>query len=416
MPRIIGKLSASRVRTAKPKAGRTALVLADGGNLYLQATLGDDGNVRRSWVFRYAIDGRRREMGLGATHTLGLAEARDKARTLRKQLLDDVDPLEAKAAAKQARLAERAKAMTFRQCAAAYISLHGDGWGREHLHQWNASLAAYVYPKIGDMPVRDVDQAAVMRIVEPLWKTKTTTAGRVRSRIEAVLDYATAHKFYEGDNPARVLAALPKKSKVAPVKHFASVPWQEIPTFMAELGGLESTAARCLEFAVLTAARSDEAIGAEWDEIKGDTWEVPASRMKGRVLHRVPLNKRALKLLASLPKDGRYIFGGGKPLQETALRRTVLAKLRPGANRLRSSVTVHGLRASFKTWASESTAFPRDLVEVALAHKRGGAVEQAYERGDLFEKRRRLMSAWADYCAEPKAATGTIVTPIRERA
>jgi integrase len=405
MPRNMGMLSSRRVATAKPKRGRQALVIADGGNLYLQCTLADDGKtVRRSWVFRYGLDGRKREMGLGNTSTFSLKEARERARALRQQLVDGVDPL-AKA--------EAAKAMTFKQVAEAYMRLHEVGWSQEHRRQWEASLRLYVLPKIGDVPVRDIDTAMVMQIVEPLWSVKTVTASRIRARIEAVLEYATAHKFREGDNPARLLSALPKQSKVAKVQHLTALPWQDVPQFMAELRELKSTAARCVEFLILCASRTGEAIGARWDEIdlKTKTWTIPSSRMKNKKEHRVPLSTGALVLLDSLPKDGPYVFGGDKALGETSLRRFVLAKLRPGATRWRSSLTVHGFRGSFKTWASESTNFAPQIAEAALAHARGDATERAYEKGDLFEKRRRLMQAWSDFCSKP-VATGAVV-PMR---
>jgi integrase len=417
-PRVVGRLTARRVASAKPKAGRQALVVGDGGGLWLQVTRGESDHIRRSWTFRYEISGRRREMGLGALHTFSLAEARARAKALRQQLADGIDPLEAREAARRAKLAEQAKMMTFRQCAEAYINLHGDGWGPKHLHQWNASLRTYVYPVIGAMSVADVDQAAVMKIVEPIWKSKTTTAARVRSRVEDVIDYAIANQFRRNDdNPARhITVALPKKSKLAPVQHFAAEPWEQMPQFMQELRQLQSTAARCTEFLILAATRSEAAIDATWAEmdLKARTWTIPAGRMKGRVEHRVPLSTRALELLSGLPRSGPYVFGGNKPLQKTALRRQVLARLRPDANRLRSTVTVHGMRAAFKTWAGERTNFARETAEIALAHKIGNQTEQAYERGDKFEKRRRLMQTWADYLAKP-AAEG-VVTPLRRKA
>jgi integrase len=414
MPRNMGMLSSRRVATAKPKRGRKALVIADGGNLYLQCVVGKDGGISRSWVFRFGLDGKRREMGVGPTHTVSLAEARDKARSLRQQLLDGIDPLEARETARRARIAEAAKAMTFRQCAEAYIKLHGGGWGREHSRQWDASLRTYVLPRIGDVPVRDIDQAMVMRIIEPIWTTKTVTASRVLNRVEAVMDYALAHKFAQGDNPARVLAALPKQSKIAPVEHLTALPWQEVPAFMSALRGLKSTAARCVEFLILCAARTGEAMGARWDEIdlKAKTWTIPASRMKAGKEQRVPLSPAALEVLSSLPHEGSLVFGGDKVLGETALRRTVLAKLRPGTTRWRSAITTHGFRASFKTWASESTNYAPEIVEVALAHKRGGKVEESYQRGDLFEKRRRLMDAWCKFCSEGAPAAASVV-PMR---
>jgi integrase len=401
------------VNTAKPKAGRQALVIGDGGGLWLQATRGEGDHIRRSWTFRYEINGKRREMGLGPLFTTGLAEARAKAKALRQQLLDNIDPLEAREADRRAKLAEQARTVTFARCAEMYLALHADGWGAAHHHQWRASLRTYVYPLIGKLAVADIDTAAVMKVVEPIWTTKPTTAGRVRSRLEAIFDYAEANKFCH-DNPARhVTAALPRKSRIAKVQHFAAEPWEEMPQFMQELHQLQSTAAKCTEFLVLTAVRAGEAIGAKWSEIKDGIWIVPAERTKARKEHRVPLSKRAVEVLNSLPRSGPYVFGGNKPLQETALRRQVLARLRPGAHRLRSTVTVHGMRAAFKTFAGERTNFARETVEIALAHKIGDQTEQAYERGDKFEKRRRLMQAWADYLAK-SAATG-VVTPIRGR-
>jgi integrase len=419
-PRIVGRLTARKVSTAKPKAGRPALVIGDGGGLWLQITRGEGENsehIRRSWTFRYEINGRRREMGLGALYTFSLAEARARAKALRQQLADGIDPLEARETERRTKLADQARTMTFKQCAEAYMKLHGDGWGAEHLQQWQASLATYVYPKIGDVPISAIDQAMVMRIVEPIWTTKATTAGRVRSRIEAVMDYATANGFRSGDNPAHILSALPKKSKIAPVQHFAALAWEEMPAFMSELRGLQSVAARCTEFLALTASRSGEAIGATWDEIdlKAKTWTIPGERMKAGAEHRVPLSDRALEILTSLSRNGPYVFGGAKPLQETALRRQVLARLRPSGDgrRFGSSTTTHGMRASFKTWASESTSFAPEIVEVALAHKRGGKVEQSYERGDLFEKRARLMQAWGKFCCTKAAKAATDVVPMR---
>jgi len=253
-----------------------------------------------------------------------------------------------------------------------------------------------------------------MRIVEPIWTTKPTTAGRVRSRIEAVMDYALAHGFRTGDNPAHILPALPKKSKFAPVEHFAALPWDQRPAFMSELCGLQSVAARCTEFLILTAARTGEAIGATWDEIdlKAKAWTIPGARMKAGVEHRVPLSAAALALLNSLPRSGPFVFGGTKPLQVTAMRRQVLHKLRPSEDdrRFGTTITVHGLRASFKTWAGERTNFANETIEIALAHAIGTKTEQSYEKGDKFEKRRRLMGMWADYCSRPAAAR---VTPLR---
>ena len=268
MARLVGRLSPARVRTARPRHGRNALVVGDGGGLWLQCTAGEGGHVRRSWTFRYERHGKRREMGLGPLHTLGLGEAREKARLLRQQLLDDIDPLESRQASRRATLAAAARAMPFRDCARLYLDLHQEGWSAKHREQWTSTLRDYVYPTLGALAVADIDQAAVLKVVEPIWKTKTVTAARVRGRIESVLDYATASGFRGGDNPARaLLAALPKQSKAHRVEHHAALPWQEIPAFMVALRHEQSTLACTLEFIVLTAARTSEVTGATWDEI-----------------------------------------------------------------------------------------------------------------------------------------------------
>jgi integrase len=412
-PRMVGRLTSRRVNTARPKGGRQALLIGDGGGLWLQITRGEGDHLRRSWTFRYELNGKRREMGLGPLSTRGLAEARTRAKELRLLLLDNTDPLDAREAARRAKLAEAARTVTFQEAAKQFLGLHEGGWGAAHRHQWHASLGAYVYPQIGALAVADVDQAAVMRIIQPIWNAKPTTASRVLNRIERILDFAAAHEYRSNDNPAaRVVSALPKKSRIAKVKHFAALPWEEMPAFVQQLRGLKTTAARCLEFLIYTTTRSEEAIGALWDEIdfKAKAWTIPAERMKGGGEHRVPLSRAALELLTDMPRSGPLVFGDGTMLQDHALRRQVLAKLRPGASKLTSSVATHGFRGSFKTWAGESTNFANETIELALAHKVGNKVEQAYEKGDKYTKRSRLMQAWADYLAKPaKAATGNVV-------
>jgi len=406
MARTIEKLSPARVRTAKPRGKRRALVIADGGNLYLQCTLGDDGAVRRSWVFRYEINGRRREMGLGPTYTIGLAEARDKARVLRQQLLEDLDPLEAREADKRAKLIERARSVTFRQDAEAYMALHEKGWSPKHAQQWRKSLERYVYPVIGNMPVSEIIPATLLRLVEPLWLQRTVTASRIVNRLENVLAYATTHDHRQGDNPAgNLLAALPKQSKVAAVENLAATPYAKIATVMARLQQIGTPAAHALCFVVLTAARANEVIGCEWSELDlaKASWVIPARRMKGRREHRVPLSAPAVRLLQGLPRKGKRPF----PIDDHAMLRVL--------RKVSAESTVHGMRSAFKQWAIECTAYPPNVSEAALAHKlAGNRTEGAYLRdADLFEKRRRLMSAWADYCTKP--APANVVTPIRER-
>jgi integrase len=399
----------ARVRTAKPKAGRAALMVGDGGGLWLQCTRGAGDHVRRSWTFRYQLNGERHEIGLGPTYTLGLAEAREKARTLRQQLLEGVDPLEAREASRRARLAEKAKAVTFERCAVLYFELHRDGWrSARHAGEWLTSLKRFAFPVIGGMSVADIDQAAILKALDPIWKTKTETAARVRGRIEKVLDYATANNFRHGDNPARhLLNALPKKTKLTKKRHFAALPWEEIPVFLAELRAGPSATALCLEFLVLTAARSGEALGARWDEIdlKGKARTIPGARMKSGREHRVPLSDRAIAILNAVPRRGAFVFGGTKPLAHNATRELL--------KRRRSGATPHGMRAAFRTWVSEATNYPDHIAEAALAHAVGTGVERAYKRGDLFERRRKLMHAWAAFCSQPRAV-GTTVTPLRK--
>lgn len=408
--RTLGKLSTARVRTAKPKSGRRALMLGDGGNLYLQATVTADGSVNRSWLFRYEIDGRRREMGLGPTHTVSLVEAREQARTLRQQLLDDIDPLAARQARRQAAAAESARRKTFRECAEDFIAAHADGWRNpKHRAQWTSSLATYAYPVLGSLAVSDIEVAHVLRVLEPIWRTVPETASRVRGRIEKVLGYATVRGYRHGDNPARwvghLAGVLPAKGKIKKVEHHAALPYPEMPTFMAALRGRNSVSARALEFLILTACRNGEVVGATWDEIdlKAKTWTIPAARMKSAREHRVPLSQPALAVIehmATARHDARVF-----PCSKTA----VLDVTR----NVRSGCVPHGFRSSFRDWASEQTAFPHEVCEQALAHTISNAVERAYRRGDLFDKRRRLMQAWADFCGKPIGA-GATVTPLRK--
>jgi integrase len=412
MRRTPGRLSTARVRTAKPKAGRRTLILADGGNLYLQATVGSGGDVHRSWTFRYELNGKRRELGLGPTYTISLSEARDRARKFRQHLLDGVDPLEQRRAGKLAQRSEAAKRVTFADVAGMYFDAHEHSWrSRKHALEWKSSLEAYAFPIIGNLAVADVDTNLILRAIEPIWQTKTVTAGRVRGRIEAVLDYAKARGLRDGDNPARwrghldhLLPARPK----ARIKHFPALPYAELPALMSELRGRDGIAARALEFLTLTAARSNEVIGAQWHEIdlKTKTWTIAADRMKAEREHRVPLSDRAMKILAGLPRTGDLVFPSarGGPLGGLAMW-NLLGELWQGT-------TVHGMRSSFRDWAAETTNFPNHVVEMALAHAIGDDVEKAYRRGDLFDKRRLLMTAWDRFCAKP-APTGATVTPLR---
>jgi integrase len=411
--RTVGRLTPKQVQHAKPKNDRRVALLADGGNLYLQCTRGKDDAVSRSWVFRYELDGARREMGLGPLHTLGLSDARDKAKSLRQQLLDAIDPLEAKRQAKMARLAEQAKTVTFKNCAEMYLKSHQDEWkNAKHRAQWTSTLETYVYPIMGDLSVSDIDTNLVIKIVEPIWKRIPETASRVRGRIEAVLGYATVRAFRTGDNPARwrghLAEVLCGRSEV---EHHAALPYAEMPAFMAKLHDRQSTSGRALEFTILTAVRTSEAVGATWSEIdiKAKTWTIPASRMKAGKEHKVPLSDRVIAILKGLPRHGDQVFAGAdnRPLSNMAMLQ-LLRGMRPG-------LTVHGFRSAFRDWSAEMTSYPNHVVEKALAHAVADKVEAAYRRGDLFEKRRKLMAAWSEYCAKPLPA-GATVTPLRKVA
>ena len=421
--RRIELLTEKQVRNAKPDKGKFVKRLLDGAGLYLQTTAGQ-GGVNRNWILRYELHGARHDMGIGPLHTVGLAEARRRARDLRLLILDGVDPLEARneeraerRAKAQAVRAEQAKALTFAQCAEKYLAVHGDKWKSDkHASQWRATLETYAYPVVGDLNVADIDEGHLVRVLQPIWRKVPETARRVRGRIEAVLGYATVSKFRSGDNPARwrshLETLLGGTQKV--VEHHAALPFDECAAFMVELRGRKSTSATALEFAILTAGRTGEVIGARWDEIdfRHKTWTVPASRMKAKREHRVALCDRAVQMLKGIDRRGDLVFGSavtGRPLSNMALLE-LLRGMRPGLG-----LTVHGFRSSFRDWASERTNFAREVVEMALAHAVGDKVEAAYRRGDLFEKRRKLMEAWAGFLARPVAAEGATVVPIAAR-
>ena len=398
MAQTIGRLTTLAVQRAK-KPGR----YPDGGGLYLQV---DKKTGAKSWLFRYGPQGRRHH-GLGPLRTVSLAEAREKARACRQILLEGGDPISAKRQRATAARVEAAKAISFTDAAAAYIKSHQAGWRNpKHRQQWTNTLATYVEPMLGSLPVGAVDTLLVMRVLEPIWTTKPETASRVRMRLERILDWARVRGFRSGENPARWRGhldhLLPPQKKVARVKHHAAMPYGELPPFMYELRERPGMAARALEFAILTAARTGEVVGATWDEMDLPTrvWVVPSKRMKSGRAHRVPLSDRAVEILERLPRHGPRMF----PLSNMAL----LALLR----RMGRDVTAHGMRSSFRDWAAERTNFPRETVEAALAHVVGDQTEAAYFRSDLFERRRRLMDEWAAYLAAP-AAEGADVVALR---
>ena len=400
MARTIQKLTPLAVNKIS-KPGWTG----DGGGLWLQVS--KEGT--KSWVFRYTIKGKQFVMGLGALHTVGLVEARAKAHEYRQMLHEGKNPQNERAAATAAALAaaeqERARAMTFDQCAAAYIeAMRGEWKNAKHVSQWQNTLATYASPIIGALPVGDIDTGLVVKVLQPIWSTKTETATRVRQRIEKVLDWAKTSRYRTGENPAlwrgNLENLLPKPGKIRKVAHHEALPWQETVAFMADLRTRRGTAARALEFAILTAARSGEARGARWDEIRGDVWTLPAERMKAGREHTVPLSTAALALLEGLPRTGALVFPGGKTKRGKKDPQLSAEALTAVLTRMgRDNLTVHGFRSTFRDWCAESQSFPREVAEHALAHSLPDKVEAAYQRATLIEKRTRLMQAWSDYCA-----------------
>jgi integrase len=400
MARVIGKLTALRV----DKASRPGMY-GDGGGLYLRVT--DDG--AKNWVFRFMLNGRARWMGMGPLHTVNLAEARKRAGEHRLRRHDGVDPIEARRAERLKARLDAAKSVTFKECADNYMKAHRAGWRNgKHAAQWQATLATYAEPVIGGLSVQAIDTALVFNVLEPIWTTKPETAGRVRGRIESVLDWAKARGYRAGENPARwrghLDKLLPPRSKVRRVEHHAALPYAELPGFLVSLRKQEGIAARALEFAIHTSARTGEVIGARWCEMDllDKTWTLPAARMKSGREHRVPLTARALAILKEMQPhrhaEDAFVFPGGKngrPLSNMAF---LMLLRRMG----RGDVTAHGFRSSFRDWAAERTNFPAEVAEMALAHSVSDKTVAAYNRSDLFDRRRRLMAAWATFCTAPE--------------
>jgi integrase len=386
----------------------------DGGGLYLIVGKG----TARSWIFRFRRDGKLRDHGLGPALSVSLQLARQKAAECRIALQIGNNPVEIRQTKRLERVAAAAKRVTFEQVAERCVAALAPAWrDPKQERQWRQSLAAYVLPTLGKMPVQAVDTALVLQVLEPIWLTKTETATRVRGRIEQIIDYARTRKWYVGENPARwkghLATTLAKPGKVRKRKPRVALPFAELPAFMTALRQQEAIPARALDFAILTALRTDEVREARKVEIDraARCWTIPAERMKGDAEHRVPLSDAAMAIVEAMfaLDAGEYLFpgrdGGRRPFGPAEMRR-VVAKL--GA-----AVDVHGFRAAFRTWAADETHHAREVCEVALAHKVGDDTENAYQRGDLFEKRRALMEDWARYCA----GGGEVVPfPVEARA
>jgi integrase len=413
MPRTLHKLSATAV-----VAIATPGYHADGGGLYLRVAPGGT----RGWIFRFTIGGKTRDAGLGSYPAVSLAKARAAAAKSRELVSSGVDPIVARKSEREAALSATMKTLTFRDCALAVIASHEAGWrNSKHRQQWANTLKTYAYPQIGDWPVGSIDTALVMRVLDPIWRTKPETASRVRGRIETVLDWARVGGYRQSEaNPARwrghLDQLLPQKQKVRHVRHHPALPYARVPGFMAELGKREGVAERALEFGILTATRSSEFRTAQWRDIVFEeaVWtarvKITSANPSGEF--RVPLSDAALAVLSGLPQIGRYVFPGQRadsPISDSAIRTFVLRAMGYGA----ADCTIHGFRSSFRDWAAERTSFPNHVVEKALAHAVSSAVEAAYRRGDLFDKRRKLMDAWAAWCARMPASAA--VLPLQRR-
>ena len=386
----------------------------DGAGLYLQVTSAN----AKSWIFRYCLRGVSREMGIGSLRKVSLAAARAKRDEYHKLLDDHVDPIEYRATTRAKSALANTKTVTFKEAAEAYMAAHRAGWKNlKHAYQWPATLKTYAYPELGEIAVNDIDTALVLKVLQPIWESKPETANRLRGRIEQVLDSAKALNQRSGENPARwkgnLARLLPPRAKVRKVKHHAALPDPKMPAFLKSLRAQKGSAARALEFTIMTAARTGEVIGARRQEVDTSQkmWTVPGERMKAGVEHRAPLSNCALKLLHSTNtvENTDFIFAGrqpGKPLSNMAML-NLLGRLG------HDDLTVHGFRSTFRDWAAERTNFPNEVVEMALAHVIDDKTEAAYRRGELLDKRRKLMDAWARFCeSAPVWNDDTNVVPM----
>jgi len=384
----------------------------DGEGLYLQVR--DSG--AKDWFYRYEVAGKGRKRGLGPYPTISLERAREDALVCRQLRKQGIDPIEHYKEIELNKDLEKAKSTTFKECALTYIDTHRHGWrNKKHESQWRNTLKTYAYPTIGDLPVQAIDIDLVMKVLEPIWFEKTETASRIRQRIENILDWATVRKLRKGDNPAlwrgRLDKLLPKRTKVQKTVHFAAMDYKDVPEYFQSLRAKDTLASKALAFTILTATRSGEARAATRSEINDNVWIIPDSRMKAEREHRVPLSDEAMKIIKEMEPFERQtddlIFPGlahAKPISEASLLKIV--------KQTHPTLTVHGFRSSFRDWCAEQTSYPREVAEAALAHTLKDKTEAAYQRSDMFEKRRKLMDSWADYCL--KVQTDADVVPINK--
>jgi integrase len=401
----IDMLSAAKVKSLKTPGD-----YLDGRGLYLQVR----SESSKSWLLKFSLHKRPREMGLGSAFDFSLADARDQRDALRKLIKQGIDPIEQRRADDAERARQRAKSITFREASARHIEANRAGWKNiKHAAQWEATLETYAYPLLGALPVQSVDTALVMRVLDPIWSTKPETASRVRGRIEAVIDSAKARGEYVGENPARwkghLETLLPKRSKVRKVRNHPALPYGELPTFMQELRGREGIAAAALEFQILTVSRPGNALGARWSEIdrKAAVWTIAGQNMKGDKEHKVPLSAAALAVLDRMEKiknGGEYVFyspGNGRPLSDAATG-AVLDRMG------RTDIVPHGFRSTFRDWAAER-GYADAVAEAALAHLVSDAVIAAYKRTTFFQLRKQLMDDWAAFATSDSAQSADVL-------
>lgn len=403
--RMLHRLSARRVATAT-KAG----YLPDGGGLYLQVLP----SGAKSWIFRFRFGARRPEMGLGSLQNVSLAEARDAAAEARKQVASGLNPIDQR----RNKHVVAAGIPTFEEAAKKLIASLKPGWkNAKHADQWSNTLATYAYPVIGAKKVDAIETEDVLQILTPIWLTKTETATRVRQRIEAILDASKAKRQRSGENPARwkghLDKLLPKPADVSRSEHFAAMPYRDVPAFMKSIANDAKRSAAALRFTILTAVRTNEAVGATWDEfdLKERVWRIPKARMKSEKRmqqdHEVPLSVEAIKVLEKLPRS--------RPPFAMSENTMLYFLQRPAPKGMGQPFTVHGFRSSFRDWAAEETDAARDVVEMALAHAIKDKTEAAYRRGNLLAKRRVLMDAWAAYCCQSIKRRSTISASDKNR-